>query len=109
MFRKISGSPAWPEARRGLSSVALLAGECCASLPHRVGFTTRCGGIGSPLVYLKDRYERERADAQIVGADGTRDTKSTSMFRSKSCLPMAPGLPIGGAETSVRRRFWAAL
>jgi hypothetical protein len=46
-----------------------------------------------------------RADVQIVNADGTRDTKPTSIFRSKSCLPMAQGLAIGGAETSVRRRY----
>jgi hypothetical protein len=32
-----------------------------------------------------------------TGFGGTRDTKLKSIFRLKSCLPMAPALPIGGS------------
>ncbi len=57
---------------------------------------------------LPNRIAHTRADSarvQIADTDGTHDAKPTLIFRSKSCLPMAPGLRIGGAETSVRRRF----
>jgi hypothetical protein len=44
----------------------------------------------------------------FTGADGAGvGTKSIS--RLKSCLPTASGCHQEEAETSVRRRFWAAL
>ena len=52
------------------------------------------------------RYANARQHAN-AGAGGNRDTAQID-FKLKSCLPMAPALPIEEAAISVRRRFWAA-
>jgi hypothetical protein len=48
---------------------------------------------------------RRRAEVRNADAIGTRKNERRPMFRELLCLPMASVLPIGGTETSGRRRF----
>jgi hypothetical protein len=72
-----------------------------------LGFLLTGGAAAAPREDPASTAEPQRAPApitperraqykgEIVGAGGTYNAKPTSIFRSKSCLPIAPGLPIG--------------